>query len=292
MLIAGPTASGKSAMALQLADRAQQSGREAWIVNADAMQVYDALSVITARPGPDDEARAPHRLYGHVPAETRYSVGMWLADVGHVLRQAEQSSVLPIIVGGTGLYFKALTEGLTEMPAVPAAVRRHVLERVQASDAAALYAELAKRDPASAAALRPSDRQRIIRALEVLEATGTGLHDWQRLDRSPPLLRLGEAAGLVLDLPRPELHARIDRRFERMVDMGAVDEVRSLLARACDPELPAMKAIGVKEIADHLRGETSLDAAMERAKAETRRYAKRQSTWLRNQMPDWPRSAS
>ncbi len=291
MLIAGPTASGKSALAMQLADACSARGRPAWIVNADAMQVYDGLRVITARPSSGDEARLPHRLYGHVAPDRRYSVGAWLSDMEAVLRDAEGHGACAIIVGGTGLYFKALTEGLSEVPSVPADVRRDWDARAKITDPVTLHTMLAERDPETADTLRPSDRQRVQRALEVLDATGAGLSAWRRQGRRAALLAADDAPRIVLDTPRPVLHARIAARFDGMVDSGALDEVRALVARRLDPALPVMKAIGVREIAAYLDGEMSLESAIERAKTETRRYAKRQSTWLRTQMPDWPRVA-
>ncbi|MGH6924938.1 MAG: tRNA (adenosine(37)-N6)-dimethylallyltransferase MiaA [Propylenella sp.] len=290
VLIAGPTASGKSALALRLAEDLARHSRQAFVVNADALQVYDALRVVTARPTPAEEARITHRLYGHVPAETRYSVGAWLADVEGVLREADEQQALAIVVGGTGLYFKALTEGIAAIPPIPADVRERFAERLEAAGVATLHAELLTRDPASAALLRPGDAQRILRALEVLEATGTGLSAWQLQDQRPPLLESQGTVRVVLETRRPILHTRIEERFDRMVGEGAVEEVRALVARGLDPQLPVMKAIGVREFAAHLRGAISLDAAVAAAKTETRRYAKRQSTWLRNQMSDWPRS--
>jgi tRNA dimethylallyltransferase len=289
VLIAGPTASGKSAAALALAEEAERRGRLAWIVNADAMQVYDALRVVTARPGPAEEARVPHRLYGHVPAATRYSVGAWLADMEQVLAEADRQGALVIAVGGTGLYFAGLTQGIATIPAVPANLRRRWAERLKAEGVEALHAHLAARDPESAATIRTADTQRVLRALEVLEATGAGLSAWQTRGGAPPLLPPDAAARFVLDTARPLLHARIEARFDRMVGAGAVEEVRALVARGLDPELPAMKAIGVRELSAFLRDEISLEDAIARAKAETRRYAKRQSTWLRNRMGDWPR---
>jgi tRNA dimethylallyltransferase len=256
------------------------------------MQVYDALRVLTARPSAAEEACVPHRLYGHVPAETRYSVGAWLADMENVLGEAANHGALVVAVGGTGLYFKALTEGIAAIPAIPAEVRRRSTERLQAEGAAALHAELAERDPDSAASIQRSDGQRVLRALEVLEATGAGLSTWQRQGQRPPLLSPDGSVRLILDIPRTTLHARIEERFDRMVGEGAIKEVRALLARGLDPNLPAMKAIGVRAFAACLRREISLEAAIAQAKAETRRYAKRQSTWLRNQMRDWPRSES
>ncbi len=292
VLIAGPTASGKSAVALALADEARRHGRAAWIVNADAMQVYDALRVVTARPGGAEEARALHFLYGHVPAAIRYSVGAWLADVEPVLHEAERAAALAIVVGGTGLYFKALTEGIAAIPAIPKEIRAHWAERLREEGADRLHAVLAARDSASAAAIRPSDPQRILRALEVLDATGRSLDGWRKEPPTGRLAPFDATARFVLETERPELHRRIAERFDRMVGAGALKEVEALLAQRLDPELPAMKAIGVRSFAAHLRGEVSLEAAVATAKTETRRYAKRQMTWFRNQMPDWPRLTS
>jgi tRNA dimethylallyltransferase len=292
LLIAGPTASGKSAAARALAEQAAAGGRKAWIVNADSMQVYDALRVLTARPGPDEMARIPHRLYGHVPAETRHSVGAWLADIRGVVAEAEAEEALLLVVGGTGLYFKALTEGLAAMPAVPPGVRRSLSARLAAEGPLALHAFLRERDPAAAAAVRPSDGQRILRALEVLEGTGRRLGVWLNQSTDPPVIRADLATGWILEPDRAELYRRIDARFDRMVAQGALDEVRALLQRNLEPDLPVMKAIGVRELARFLRGEASLEEAVRRAKTETRRYAKRQSTWFRNQMPDWERIAT
>ncbi len=288
MLIAGPTASGKSAAALRLAEEAAQQGRTAWIVNADAMQVYDALRVVTARPTAEDEARAPHKLYGHIPASARYSVGAWLADAEAVLKEAERAGALAVVTGGTGLYFKALTEGLAEIPSIPRETRAEWASRLRAEGLASLHALLAERDPASAASIRPSDPQRTLRALEVLDASGRPLSEWRRMQSAPPLVGV-DALRFVIDPERAELHRRIEARFDRMVAEGALAEVEALLARNIDPDLPAMKAIGVRAFAAHLRGEAPLENAIAAAKAETRRYAKRQSTWFRNQMPDWPR---
>jgi tRNA dimethylallyltransferase len=291
VLIAGPTAGGKSAAALSLAAAAERSGRSAWIVNADSMQVYDALPILTARPGPVEERLASHRLYGHVPAETRYSVGAWLADAAAVLAEAEAAGALPIVVGGTGLYFKALSEGLAAVPAIPAEVRTRWSERLKAGGPAPLHALLVERDPVAAASIRPSDPQRILRALEVLDATGRRLSDWQESEGLPPLVPASETLRMVMAPDRQTLHARIAERLDRMVADGAVDEVKALLARRLAPDLPAMKAIGVKELAAFLRGEVTLEAALAEAAAETRRYAKRQMTWFRGQMPDWAWSA-
>lgn len=288
VLIAGPTASGKSAAALRLAEAAARRRRSAWIVNADSMQVYEALRTLTARPGAAEEARAPHRLYGHVAAETRYSVGAWLVDIAAVLAAAEEAGVLAIVVGGTGLYFKALTEGLATVPPVDAGVRAHWLERLAGDGAATLHAELATRDATAAAAIRPGDSQRILRALEVIDATGRSLADWQQAQPAP-LLPAARSMRIVIEPDRDTLYRRIEERFDGMIEAGAMEEVRAVLAQKLQPQLPVMKAIGVGELAAVLRNEVPLEEALARAKAATRRYAKRQSTWFRHQMRDWER---
>jgi tRNA dimethylallyltransferase len=288
VLIAGPTASGKSALALALAEAVQRRGRPAVIVNADSMQVYDALRILTARPTPEEEARVPHRLFGHVAAEERYSVGRWLADVRPVLEEARSAGRLPFIVGGTGLYFKALTEGLAAMPDIPETVRRRWTYRFTEIGAEGLHRILRQRDPLAGAAIPPTDAQRLVRALEVLDATGRSIRDWQRQGTGEPLVDPAEARRYVLLPDRARLYARIDRRLEGMVAEGALEEVRALMARGLDPDLPVMKATGVRALAAHLSGATPLEEALERAKTETRRYAKRQMTWLRTQMgPGW-----
>jgi tRNA dimethylallyltransferase len=280
VLIAGPTASGKSALALSLAERIGGT-----IINADSMQVYRDLRIITARPTAGEEASVPHRLYGHVDAAENYSVGRWLVDAKGALGEAEGQARRPIFVGGTGLYFKALTQGLSAVPPTPAEVRAAVRARLAAEGAQALHAELSRRDPASAARIRPADGVRIARALEVVEATGRALADWHR-DGMPPLLPRS-AAKMFLDVPRDELYRRIDRRFEEMLAAGALDEVAALDARGLDPLLPAMKAHGVPWLRRHLRGEISLAAAAAEGTKDTRHYAKRQATWFRHQLLDW-----
>ena len=287
MLIAGPTASGKSTAALSLAGEAARHGRAAWIVNADSMQVYEGLRVLTARPDKADEARAPHRLYGHVPAGMRYSAGAWLRDMAELLSAAQAAEALPIVIGGTGLYFTALTEGLAAVPAVPAALQNRWSDRLAEEGAARLHALLAERDPETASAVRPADAQRIQRALGVLEATGIPLAEWRRTRNAAPLIRIEDAARFVMEPDRAVLYRRIDERVERMVAGGAAEEVRRLLARGLDESLPAMKAIGVAAFAAHLRGEASLAEAVERTARDSRRYAKRQLTWFRHQMPGW-----
>jgi tRNA dimethylallyltransferase len=288
VLIAGPTASGKSAAAMRLAEATAAQGRPAWIVNADAMQVYDALRILTARPTRAEESRVPHRLFGTVPASARHSVGAWLADLKVVLDEAEAAGALPILTGGTGLYFRAAAEGLAEIPAIPREVRERFAARLEAEGVEHLHAVLAERDPPSAAAIRPSDRQRTLRALEVLDATGRPLSEWQKLKSAPPLIAV-DAPRYVIEPERNELYQRIEARFDRMMQEGALDEIRALLAQNLDPGLPAMKAIGVRALAAHLCGRLSLADAVAAAKIESRRFAKRQSTWFRTQTPDWPR---
>jgi tRNA dimethylallyltransferase len=289
VLIAGPTASGKSATAMRLAEAAARQGRRVCIINADSMQVYDALRILTARPSADEEATFPHRLYGHVPADKRYSVGAWLRDIEPVLRAAEKAGALPIIAGGTGLYFEALTKGIAAVPDIPFEIRKHWSERLRAEGAAGLHVELARRDPATAAAIGASDPQRMLRALEVLDATGISVGEWRSAQATPPLLPVEQTARYILAPDRQELYARIDRRFEAMVERGALEEVEALLARRLDRELPVMKAIGVRAFSAALAGTISIETAVEQAKTESRRYAKRQLTWFRNRMRDWAR---
>ena len=285
ILIAGPTASGKSALALALAEKIGGI-----IVNADSMQVYRDLRVITARPTPAEEARVPHRLYGHLDAGENYSVGRWCRDVGTVLAEIERQGRVAILVGGTGLYFKALTSGLAAVPPIPAEIRGHVRARMASEGAAALHGELAGLDPATAQRLMVNDRSRIARALEVVLATGRSLTDWHR-EGLPALVDSARAAKIFLTCERKQLVARIEARFAAMLEAGALDEVRALERRQLDPLLPAMKAHGVPWLIRHLHGEISLDEAAAGAIMDTRRYAKRQLTWFRNQMTDWPWAA-
>jgi tRNA dimethylallyltransferase len=257
------------------------------VINADSMQVYRDLRILTARPAPDEEAGVPHRLYGHVDAAETYSAGRWLADAEAALAAAQAAGRLPIVVGGTGLYFSLLTKGLAQIPPVPAAIRERWRERFRCEGAAALHAELAARDPQTAARLGQADRSRILRALEVLEATGRPLSDWQRTNM-PPRVPAACSLRLFLAPDREVLRARIEARFAAMLAAGALDEVAALAARRLDPLLPAMKAHGVPWLLRHLQGTMRLDAAAAQAVADTRRYAKRQFTWFRNQLPDWP----
>lgn len=281
VLIAGPTASGKSALALALAERLGGT-----IVNADSMQVYAGLRVITARPSPEEEARAPHLLYGHVdPAET-YSTGQWLREAAAAIADIDAAGRVPIVIGGTGLYFKALTEGLSAVPAIPAEIRDTVRERLKRDGVAPLYAELTARDPVTAARLMPLDRSRIARALEVVLATGRSISDWNT-ENAEPLLPPSRTVRIFVTLERAPLVARIEARFAAMLAQGALDEVKALAARGLDPLLPAMKAHGVPWLIRHLNGDISLDEAAARSIMDTRRYAKRQHTWFRGQMKDW-----
>jgi tRNA dimethylallyltransferase len=282
VLIAGPTASGKSALALALAECT-----DGVVINADSMQVYRDLRVITARPTEPEEARAPHRLYGHVDAADSYSAGRWLADVQAALKEAHATDRLPIVVGGTGLYFKLLTEGLAEMPTVSPDIRAALRTRLASHGSATLHAELQQRDPLSAERIRPGDGSRVLRALEVIEATGRSLTEWQQ-GNMPPVLDRAQAVTLFLNPERDELRRRIDARFDAMLDAGAVEEACALANRRLDPLLPSMKAHGVPWLIRHLRGEIGLDEAAAQAKADTKRYTKRQFTWFRNQLPDWP----
>jgi tRNA dimethylallyltransferase len=283
VLIAGPTASGKSALALAVAERLGGV-----IINTDSMQVYRDLAIITARPGAADAARAGHLLYGHVDAAENYSVGRFVADAAAALIQARTQSRVPVFAGGSGLYFKALTRGLAAIPPVDAAIRTAIRARLEAGGVAALHVELARRDPATAARLNPADRIRIARALEVFEATGRAISDWHR-DGLPPLLEPAHVAKVFLAPERAALYRRIDARFDAMLAAGALEEVRALHARRLDPLLPAMKAHGVPWLIRHLEGEMPLAAAAEAGKRDTRHYAKRQFTWFRHQLADWPR---
>jgi tRNA dimethylallyltransferase len=280
-MIAGPTASGKSALALALAE---QTGGT--IINADSMQVYRDLRVITARPTLEQETRVPHRLYGHVDAAENYSVGRWCVDASEAVAEAQRAGRLPVVVGGTGLYFTALTRGLAAVPPIPAQIRAGVRERLAAEGIAGLYADLQGRDPASAQRLMPGDRARITRALEVVLATGRPLSAWLR-ESMPPAVAATHAIEIFLSVDRAELYRRIDARFDDMLVSGAVEEVRRLAARDLDPALPAMKAHGVPWLIRHLKGEVGLGQAAAEAKRDTRRYTKRQETWFRHQLPDW-----
>ena len=282
MLIAGPTASGKSALALRLAET--QNGV---IINTDSMQVYRDLRVLTARPSLEEEARAPHRLYGTVDAAQNFSAGAWLDAAAVALAEARAQRRRPIFIGGTGLYFKALTRGLAAVPPIAPEIREAVRQRLEQGGVAALHAELTRRDPEGAARLNVADRVRVARALEVLEGTGKPLAAWHG-EALPPLLPAHEVgAALFLAPERSALYARIDARFAAMLEAGALDEVAALHARRLDPLLPAMKAHGVPALIRHLDGELSLSEAAAIGCADTRHYAKRQFTWFRHQLPEF-----
>jgi tRNA dimethylallyltransferase len=276
LLIAGPTASGKSAAALALGTRFGAA-----IVNADSMQVYRDLKILTARPTPDEERLAPHRLFGAIDGAVNYSVGRWALAAGEVLADIGERPV--IFVGGTGLYFRALTDGLSDIPPVPDALRAAVRSQAEGRATPELHDELEARDPETAARLNPSDRQRVLRALEVIASTGRPLVSFLGA-RAAPALAPGEWAGLYLAPDRAELAQRIDARFDAMLARGALDEVASLLQRQLDPALPVMRAHGVPHLIAHLEGGMKLDEAAARSKLDTRHYAKRQFTWARHQL--------
>jgi tRNA dimethylallyltransferase len=280
-LIAGPTASGKSAYALDLAERL---GGE--IVNADSMQLYSGMRVITARPSEAEEARAPHHLYGVADPSEAWSVGQWLRAVEPVLADIAARGRTAVVVGGTGLYFRALTEGLADVPPVPEAVRAAEQARLETEGEAAFRERLRSFDAAAEDRIAPGDRQRLVRAAAVHAASGRSLSQW-RGETGAPLLAAYEAR--VIEPERDTLYARCDARFDAMLAGGALEEARAMAARNLSPELPAMKALGLRDLIRHLEGELSLEAAAEEAKLQTRRYAKRQLTWFRNQTPDWPR---
>jgi tRNA dimethylallyltransferase len=281
ILIAGPTASGKSALALTLAEKLNGE-----VVNADSMQVYRDLRIITARPTPGEEQRVPHRLYGHVDAAENYSVGRWCADAGATLAAAREAGRPAVVIGGTGLYFNALTRGIAAVPPIPAEIRDEVRSRLASEGASTLHAELAARDPAGAARLRPGDRSRVTRALEVVLATGRSLYDWHDVNK-PATIDLAGVAKVFLMPEREDLLKRIDARFDAMMAAGALDEVRALAARNLYPSLPAMKAHGVPWLLRQLKGDIALAEAIEGGKRDTRQYTKRQATWFRNQLPQF-----
>lgn len=280
ILIAGPTASGKSALALKLAER-----HGGVVINADSMQVYRDLRVLTARPTIGEEARVAHHLFGHVDAAVNYSAGAYVADAERVLGGLPAGR-LPIFAGGTGLYFKALTSGLAAIPPIDPAIRESLRARLARDGVEMLHAELAARDPSAASRIMVRDRSRILRALEVLEATGRPIADWHR-EGMPPVIDPDRTIRIFLNPAREDLIARIGARFATMLRDGALEEVRTLAARQLPDTLPAMKAHGVPWLCRHLRGEISLEEAAAGAIMDTRRYAKRQVTWFRNQMPGW-----
>lgn len=286
ILIHGPTASGKTALAIEVA---RKLGGE--VINADSMQVYSDLQVISARPTEEEMAGVPHHLFGYVDAATRYSTGEWLEAARSVLKRLQRQNKHAVIVGGTGLYLLALTQGLSDIPPVPDDIRAEVKLISDTEGAEGLRARLAPHDPELAERLGSGDKQRLARAYEVWMATGRPLSDFQT-ERQPPVLKDGEWVGYALTPPRAALYKKIDRRFEGMLMQGAMAEARALVSRNLDPELPAMKAHGMPWIAAFVRGEISAEEAAENAKRDTRRYAKRQFTWIGRQFPFWPRIPS
>ncbi|WP_240989062.1 tRNA (adenosine(37)-N6)-dimethylallyltransferase MiaA [Salipiger mangrovisoli] len=274
VLIAGPTASGKSALALEIAESAGGT-----VINADALQVFADWRVLTARPSREEESRAPHLLYGHVPGSQAYSVGDWLRDLTPLL-----AGQRPIIVGGTGLYFAALTGGLAAIPETPPEVRSRAMARLEAGELTAMVAEL---DPESRARIDCQNPMRVQRAWEVLTATGRGIAAWQA-ETPPPLLPLAQAQPILFDVPKDWLNERIARRFRKMIEEGALDEARANL-ETWHPALPSAKAIGAAELIAHLKGALSLDETVARGAILTRQFAKRQRSWFRARMKDWPR---
>ena len=284
ILIGGPTASGKSALALELARRI---GGE--IVNADSMQLYRDLHVLTARPTPAEEALAPHHLYGVADAADAWSAGRWLSAATRCLADIARRGRPAIVVGGTGLYLRALTDGLAPTPAIPAEVRQLAAQTFDRLGEAEFRASLRERDPAAEARISTGDRQRLSRAWEVFEFTSRSLTDWQSATEGG--LPSETVSTVLLEPPRPELYARCDARVVQMVASGALDEARALADRELDPVLPAMKAVGLRELARHLDAELTLDQAVALAQQATRNYAKRQMTWFRRQTPGWARIA-
>ncbi len=287
VLIAGPTASGKSAMALEIASR-----HDGVIVNADSMQVYDALPILTARPSHVEMQIVPHRLYAHVPADIAYSSARWLDDAAAVLGELRQQRRMAVVVGGTGLYFTALLAGLSPVPPIDPDIRRQARE-LAAQDREELFALLRQHDPQSAERFAPADTQRATRALEVVLSSGRTLGEWQAMPGTPVIVASDHVHRFVLEPPRALLHQRIETRFDQMIEQGALEEVRAFAGLEFAKDLPIMKAIGFREIEQNVAGIISLPDSIERAKAATRQYAKRQSTWFRGQFDkQWQRTSS
>jgi len=282
ILIAGPTASGKSVFAIEQAEKYNGT-----IINADSMQVYPILRIITARPDDVDLAKVPHLLYGHASLEKSYSVAQWVRDAKLALDEVLMAGRTPIFVGGTGLYFKALLEGLAEIPEIPGEIRQFWRDKSGEVDVTSLYATLQEKDPLAANALKPNDRQRILRALEVKQATGRSIVEYQAQNQ-PPILKMGNIKKYLVLPDRAVLHRRIENRFDQMLDNGALDEVKALGKMEVFSDHPVLKAIGVPQLTNYLQKIVTLDEARIRCKAATRQYAKRQSTWFRNQLgEDW-----
>ncbi|MCW9035626.1 MAG: tRNA (adenosine(37)-N6)-dimethylallyltransferase MiaA [Rhodospirillales bacterium] len=279
LIVAGPTASGKSSLALDVA--IEFNGV---VINADSMQVYDILSVITARPSKEDEAKAPHRLYGFLPPAKACSAGFWVEQAITEIKAAWVDGKLPILCGGTGLYLKTIVEGISELPTIPDKYREQATAELKRLGNEGFHQEVAKWDPEIAKRLPPSDSQRLIRAWEVFECTGEPLSVLQKKNKPTPPLPQAQFTQIVLAPPREDLYQSCGTRFDKMIEAGALEEVEAIAALNLDPVLPAMKALGVPEILGFLRGNTTLDQAREKSKQTTRNYAKRQSTWFRNQV--------
>lgn len=275
LLIAGPTASGKSAVAI-----AEAQARSGVIINADSMQVYRELRIITARPSEAEEQLVPHRLFGHIGGAETYSTAAWLAEAETEIQNCWANGQLPIICGGTGLYFTALEQGLAKLPPIDPEIRDK-WRNFQGD----LHVELEQRHPESAARLNAADRQRLIRSLEVYESTGKALIEWQKEAQNESILQHITVERMFINVPREELYARAERRFDAMIEHGALDEIRAL--PHMEPTQPLMKAIGVPELLAHVNGELSLEDAKIKAKTATRNYIKRQMTWFRGQMKNW-----
>lgn len=285
LLLAGPTASGKTALSLAAA-----RALDAEIVNADSMQVYDRLAILSARPGPEEMEDVPHHLFGVIDPSVRCSVGRWAQLALETIDQLRARGKRAVFVGGTGLYFKALTEGLAPAPDIPSAIRAAVTADLERFGLEALRAEALQHDPSGAAGIEPGDRQRLQRIVEIGRATGRALSEIQAA--TVPLIAPDAWRALVISPPRAALYARIEQRFDAMMKAGALDEARSIAALELSPDLPAMKAVGLPSLLAYLRGELALDEAVEIAKRDSRRYAKRQFTWFSNQHPGWPRIES
>lgn len=287
ILIAGPTASGKTGLAIELANR---SG--GIVINADSMQVYRELEIITARPSAAEMAACPHHLFGHVSALEPYSVARWLGEVVPLIERGLETGHPVVIAGGTGLYFTSLLSGISPIPEIPDEIRSKWRTR-QSSDTGGLYEALRKRDPDMADTLNPQDSQRIVRALEVVEATGISLLEWQQRGNTPLLPAAAKMRKLLLIPERAWLYDRINRRFEQMIEAGAIDEVKAFIELGAGESTTASKAIGVRQLSDHISGKNSLAEAIERSQTASRQYAKRQMTWFRNTFdPDWEWFAS
>ncbi len=281
ILIAGPTASGKSGLASDLAQ-----ARNGVVINADSMQVYRELRILTARPTRDDELLVPHRLYGFIGAHEPYSVGLWLKDVEREIKAAQMRGLLPIIVGGSGLYLTSLIDGISPIPEIPQDIRHYWRSKSQRLKAVELHAILKRKDLKTAQRIVPSDRQRIVRALEVIEATGRSLTDWQQIP-GKSVLNPENCELLVLAPDRQELYARCDRRFDAMVQAGVLDEVVEFMKLELDPDLPVLGALGLQGLMEAISKNLTFEEAVINAKTDTRRYAKRQMTWLKRNMIAW-----